>query len=412
VSLVLESLFIVALAGPEIAVVGLDGGGASAEAVADAARSERERGTIVLTTEQVWQRLTGLPTPRSVDRDALSRLLADAAEHEARFDTAGANALREQVLSAFDQSLRPTVDQAELAARAVFDQVAALLGEADRAAAEERALLGVRRFGGFRLDPARYPPGVVAFVESVRQSQSAAPRGRLRIEADGPGTVLIDGREVCTASAACSLELPAGAYRVWMVEPNGGSSLSHHLEVRPGESVLRVALGLESRLSLTPDPALSCSRDCGASLRALGARLGVDRILGVHAPGQPGPAGVLVSVSSGESSPWPPATVTAVPEMSAPTPRPRFSPWSLAPFGVGQFAQDRPVLGGTYLAAEVGLFVWHLVAWQRHAAAVRDDDFGREPSLRDQRNLSAGLFYGSLAAGIVEAVVVGIVTGE
>ena len=63
-------------------------------------------------------------------------------------------------------------------------------------------------------------------------------------------------------------------------------------------------------------------------------------------------------------------------------------------------------------AGQVGLLVWHLVAWQRHADAVSDNDFAREPDLRTQRNISAAAFYGALGASLVEALIVGWVTGE
>ena len=79
---------------------------------------------------------------------------------------------------------------------------------------------------------------------------------------------------------------------------------------------------------------------------------------------------------------------------------------------MGQFVQDRPIFAGGYAATQIGLLVWHLVSWQRHATAVADNDFSREPDLRTQRNVSAALFYGALAASVVEAVVVGLLTGE
>jgi hypothetical protein len=395
-----------------VVVVGLGDAAAVAGAVAAARRQQEHAGATVLADERIWQLLTGIPTPRLVDVQGLRQMLDDAAEHEARFDSAGASALRDEVLRAFDLSIRPSAELRVLAARAAFDQVAALVGAGRLVEARERASSAVRRFGNLALDPTRYPPAAASFVAAVRHAHAKLPHGRLRVETDVPSTLVLDGEESDTVATLHERDLSVGAYRLWLCAENGATSLPHALVVGEGETQMRVALELESRLTLTPTFAIDCRTSCPADLRALGARLGAPRILGVSPPGQTGPAGLWVDVATGRSTEWEADVGWAPATAMTRAARPAFSTWSLVPLGGGQFAQRRPAFGGTYLAVELGLGAWHVIAWQRHAESVRRHDFDREPDLRFQRNLSAGLFYGALVAGIIEAVVVGALTGE
>jgi hypothetical protein len=92
--------------------------------------------------------------------------------------------------------------------------------------------------------------------------------------------------------------------------------------------------------------------------------------------------------------------------------RAAFSPFYLVPFGVGQLVQDRPLFAASYLGIQVGLLGWY--AWVRRevSRAVDLDDLPRERELEQRRDMVLGLFVAAVAAGVIEAVVVGLATGE
>src|SRR2546426_86082 len=102
----------------EVAVIALGDPRAMDDDLAATCAVLRQAGAMVPAPEDLVERLTGVREPRLPDEQALTQMLADAADREARFDTAGANALRGQVLRAFDAALRPSAGLRTLAARA------------------------------------------------------------------------------------------------------------------------------------------------------------------------------------------------------------------------------------------------------------------------------------------------------
>ena len=342
-------------------------------------------------------------------------MLADARDREARFDSAGASALRQEVLHAFDAALRPSPELREAAFTAMLDMVAGLLGDNKSTAADALAKDAVRSFGEARIDPSLYPPAVRDLVARTTKELRGEPRTTLEIRVDTTGLVYADGLSLGTASEQLFCKLPAGAHRVWLVDTRGRSSLPYPTTLGRMPVRLDINLALDQLVDVEPVISVRCGGTCESALRSLGRRLKVANVLGVGTDPNGATNGILVNVASGESATWKPledgrpdleATEAAI------TTRLGFSPLYLVPFGVGQFAQERPAFGFTYAATEVGLLAWHLVAWQRHASSVSHRDFVREPALRSQRNLSAGLFYGAIAAGMTEAVVMGLLTGE
>jgi hypothetical protein len=88
-----------------------------------------------------------------------------------------------------------------------------------------------------------------------------------------------------------------------------------------------------------------------------------------------------------------------------------FRPLFLVPFGVGQFAQDRPVAGAVYATAEAALLAWYVVSRQRLVDVASRYDLGREERLRGQHQLATALFFSSLAATVAECLIVGWLLG-
>ncbi|MEO0813406.1 MAG: hypothetical protein AAFY60_11125, partial [Myxococcota bacterium] len=75
----------------------------------------------------------------------------------------------------------------------------------------------------------------------------------------------------------------------------------------------------------------------------------------------------------------------------------------------GQAAQKRYVEAGVYGAIQLGLGAWNIAATRSANNAVENGDDNIE-SLQNRQDLSAILFYSSLAASIIESVVVWAVT--
>jgi hypothetical protein len=314
--------------------------------------------------------------------------------------------LRNQILRAFDASIRPTQTLRRLAATAAHDLAAAWLGEGQENLALAAAREANRRFGTWPVDSTRHPPSVLKLFERAREGQQT---GVLRVVSTKPGTVWVDGSSAGPLDGAIERVLPVGRYRVWLTDAGGMASLPHKVELDASGSTLTIDMDLEIRLHVQPVFTVECEATCAQDLRAIGQRLAASRVIGVPPPGR---AALEIDVATGESQPWIAARDLEVVDVPLElTVRDRFSPWYLVPFGVGQFVQDRPYTASAYATAQVGLLIWHVVASVRHTSAHDDADFGDEPELRAQRNISAGLFYGSLAASVLEALIVGWLTG-
>ncbi|MEE8409891.1 MAG: hypothetical protein V3T05_09815 [Myxococcota bacterium] len=410
---------LIGASGPETtAVVGLGDPTTTAPAVARATDDRRRDGEVVLERQELLRRLTGLAKTRVAVVSALEKMLADARDREARFDTTGANALRVEILRVFDRSARPTMALRHIAAVAAQEIAAALLAEGNEAGALLRARETLRRFSSTPLDSARHSPAVQALFARAAQELEEGPSGVLTVLCDEAGTVFADGNALGPIDGRLEHRLPAGPYRVWWIDEDGTSGFPHPVEIHGDGASVTIVAALEQSLALEPVVALRCKNDCGDLLLALGKRLAVDHVVGVYPATAEKVHGLRADVAEGRSDVWGDTDVgggggSSNAERGVTTGhRAAFSPLYLVPFGVGQFAQERPIFASAYAAIDGGLLVWHLVAWQRHSKAAGGNDFAREPDLRNRRNLTAVIFYSALAATIAEAVVVGLLTGE
>ncbi|MFC1609653.1 hypothetical protein ACFL6C_01720 [Myxococcota bacterium] len=398
----------------DVAVVGLGEASLVERTVMAAANAHAKTGHQALNLPEMYETLTGIRDPREPNEDSLERMLADARDREARFDSTGALDLRAQILRAFHESARPTKRLRHIAAMAAHDTVAALLSEGRHQEALDAAQEAVRLFADAEVETTRHPPPVCELLARAREQLSVGPRGRLRLRSNGSGWLMVGGWKAGKIDKQLEVDLPVGTYRVWIADDDDHQlSLPHRVEITTHGADLFVDSQLEHLIQLRPVVAVACASACPAFLRALGQRLGVSRIIGVLPEAAEGPDGLEVDVSTGTVKEWqlPAEVVPQIVDQDVES-LARFSPWYLAPFGVGQFAQDRPIFGSSYAVTQAGLLAWHLVAWHRHASAASDHDHAREPDLRWQRNLSAALFYTAIAVSIIEAVVVGLVSGE
>ena len=165
---------------------------------------------------------------------------------------------------------------------------------------------------------------------------------------------------------------------------------------------------------------LSCTESCHDLLRRLGTRARVAKVLALgRLDGRADRTRLLeLDVLRGNVSEreLPRPSVALAPPHSllapvvTPATHPAFSWWYVVPGGVGQFYQGRALVGSAVVATQVGLLAWHALAIRDHQEA--SDDPRIEPDYRATRNLSASIFWGALAVGVLEALVYGAVTGE
>lgn len=408
---ILLSLLAAAPAAPAIAVIGLDDMGAAAPAVHEAIAATPG----ALSQEEILERLTGSRELRAPNIDALRAMLADAREREARFDTAGANALRTEILKAFDSATVETVALRDVAAAAAQDIAAALVAEGNNSGAELLAREALRRFASVPLDPTRHSPAVHAVFDAAREKLAAGQFGELVVETDATGTVLLDGNDLGEVERRLTTRVPGGRYRLWLLDPDGNTSIPRSVEVGESGATVKIGVRLELRLLFSPVVGLRCPGECVEDLLDIGERLGVDELLALPPPGSGRPR-LAVRLAEGVVEELPPVPRGTSVEASntdlRSAPRAAFTPLYLVPFGVGQFSQDRPVFGGAYAAVEAGLLALHLITWHRHASLSKEDVYDNEPDLRLQRNVSLVLFYSSLVANVAEALIVGWVTGQ
>jgi hypothetical protein len=391
-----------------IAVVALDDAPSSATLAAALATRLSAAGETVLTTAQLTQRLVGAAEPRDPSVAALQALLAEGREREAYFDKAGAEALRRQVMGAFDAALRPEAALRKVGAEAARDLAVASLIEGDPEAAREQTHEVWRRFGLVPIDAARLSPAIVRFLTAEREAAEATARVPVVVTSDRGGTLYADGMVLGRTDGKLVTALPAGDYRLWL-ETGGGWSLPRPIRVERGRLEVRIETALDSRLALTDPIALRCAASCKTDLAALARRVRAARIYGVRATGADEGWVLAVEAQTGESHD---GSFTAARGLALRVERPgavaRFSPLYLVPFGGGQLAQHRTALGGAYAAAQLGLLAWHVSARVRYSGA----DAVSQESLRGETNLSLGLLIGAMAVNVVEALTVGYLSGD
>jgi hypothetical protein len=400
------------------AVIALDNSPEVAAVVAAVAKVRAAAGDTPATQMALKTALTGSPTPRDADEAALRRMLEDARQFEARFETGQANGLRRQVLHAFDSAARPSHSLRLLAGEAGLEIAAGLLADGDKKAAARVARETLRHFP-MSVDTRYRAPPVVAFIEAQQRDVEAARRTRVTIRSTRGGAVYSDGILLGKTDGVLVTALWPDRYRLWVEWP-GGSSLPHVVNVAADPLDVQINTELEERLRLEPVVQLTCDENCASSMAALGARLGLPRVVGVRAAeasagDQPAFRVLDVETETGKarvSFVAADGTATTV-EEATPTLRfASFRPVYLVPFGVGQFAQDRPVAGAVYATVEVGLLAWYVVSRQRLVDVASRYDFEKEERLRGQHQLATVLFLSSLAATVAECLIVGWLLGE
>jgi hypothetical protein len=354
----------------------------SAVQLRSAAEALRAQGYAPLDEGELLERLTGSAKVRLPDEGALAAMLQDAREREARFDGAGAQALRSEVTRAFDECLRPSDSLRRLAAAALQDAAALQLADGRAEAAAVLAKEALRRFADVALDTRRHGPAVQELFKAATRAL-ASDTATLTIDSDQLGELYAEGRHLGAIAGRLQVELPVGTYRLWL-QHAGGTSLPYPVRLGPAGAALHIDSALEEQLELTPHVRLRCVGDCETALAKLCARLAVDRCEAASSPERPASAPKAEAALSAEIRSPPGA-------------------WLVVPFGVGQWSQGRRLIGSAFLAGELALLSWHGYSLYQDMTLSRQGA-ARAEGWRQQRNLSAGLVWAGVVAGVAEAL--------
>lgn len=368
-----------------------------------------DRRTIVSHVEAVT-RLTGVESPAASDRGRLIALLGEAREREAEFETERAVALYREIIAAYDQALFPSAPQRVATAQAIQELAATLHASGSVEEAATWAREAMRRFPDHPPDAMRHPPRVIALFDAANDALLADPTGKLDVVSTKGGEVFVDGRSLGRSRGRVMRTLPAGRYRAWLVTDDG-ISLPHPVDLKAGAEIeITIDAELDHCLKLAPVLTLTCEQTWERDLQSLMRAVGATRGVGVPPPefapiaSSVFTAGALV-LSAADSPP-------AVGEAALGAPLPTFSPLYLIPLGGGQLAQERYAFGVTYLAVDIGLVVWSIIASVGYDDVVRGGNVEAEPGARLHRNIAVGVTASFAAATVVEAVIYGLVAGE
>lgn len=364
----------------------------------------RAGGGEVLKGAALLTRLLGVDALRDPDVGALGTMLSDADQLEGHFDTAGANELRQRVLDSFLQTPRPSAKLRVLTARAAHDLMAGWLVEGEQRKAQGAARYALAHFNSYSLEPGRYSPSVRAFFAQEREAFSGEATFELSVTVQRPGVLYIDGDRIGDIQQEWVGRRAPGSYRVWVLGGDGWS-----LPYRVILEAAPVALTLKNRVehcwTLAPSLGWSCEESYRDAGRELLERLGATHLTLVRITGE-GTVHRRDLSAAGESEerflPLTPAGVKLFPPEAVAASR---GPMRYAPLGLGQLVQGRSAVGLTWMAAQAGLLAWHVSALMKYRDLKSQGAYNSTRDARQEQNLSAGLMYGTMVLGVLEAIV-------
>lgn len=343
-----------------------------------------------LSTREVFARLAGISPSELLSAEQMQAMAerADNLDAEGNADEAGS--LRAQVIDAYEHT--PTLDaKIQLQAALALHSLAGALVVANRKK-DALALFATahQRFPTVPIDVMRHRPDVVRVYERATADARRAPTTKVTVQTTRAGTLGFDSNALGPIQTTRVFDAPLGRLMVWVSDARG-RSLAHLIEVGTEPMTVTVDFDLESRLVNDSGLHLSCSTDCDSLLLRMRRAGSFSQVIGVRMTGTDTSETVIADESEmTRRSPLTEVDDIADPPFIAP-PDHRISPWSFAPFGVGQLKQKRHVLGGALLGLAAGALTWNIVS------AVNRDR-GTEDDSPAQQNISAALL---VAIGLV-----------
>jgi hypothetical protein len=352
----------------------------------------------LLGLPQLYLRLTGQSDFAVLSRKELQKTIDEAQRLEANFQSGRAAALRQEGMNKFQRVLQPSEALRDLAPELWVAQVAALLDAEQPIRAFEWALKARAMFAQLKIDAARYTPALVALFKNAGKALEKEPHLELHLSTSVSGDVVLSSGVLAKGKSQFVLKVPHLVRRIWF-KHEGKFSLPYPLPPFGAHYALHIDMDLDQRLFFKPWLGLTCTQTCVADAVLLQKRLRVPRLF-VWRLKEDTPS--LERLVLGDTPHFEKVilTKTIVPPKSST----KFSPAILAPFGLGQFYQKRVAMGVILSVVETALLGWHVWAWQRHAAALDKNDLALETQRREERNLSAGFFYGAVVIGLGEAL--------
>jgi len=180
----------------------------SAEDLVRARQAASAQGETALEDADLVLRLTGMHAVRIANEATLAIMLRDARDAEARFEAEAAEALRQEVVRAFDEAVAPSAGLRALVATALHDSAAAALAEGHADSALSVAREALRRFGGTPLDTKRHPPAVQQLFRRAATTLAAAPHAQLAVTSDREGELWADGTDLGALVGSRTVTLP------------------------------------------------------------------------------------------------------------------------------------------------------------------------------------------------------------
>lgn len=364
------------------------------------------------SARQVQGWLSGIADPSVMTVAEMRAKLDRADELDAEFQIQDAKKLRDEVVAAY--SSMPVAEPAAgvQTALAMQDTAAQLVTTNKKKEALAAFVEQQRRFPTVSIDMNKHRPDIVATYEKAAGEIKKLPQQKLTVASTRAGTVMLDGRSLGAIAAGNSQQVtpgsavgsitamvPRGRYNVWMSDASGRSFM-HPVDVGAMPLAVMVDFDLEQRMVTEPTLFIRCGADCDPVLTRLQKATGVARVIGVRMVSQEASEAVVAD-ATGELKTEPLQTVDEIADPPLVTatakagPDHHISPWSVAPFGVAQFMQHRPVVGTVFAAVTAGAIGWNI------AAATSKDGPHDNPN-RTQQNISAGLVVGAVVGAALE----------
>lgn len=378
-----------------IVVIALGDPVAAKPTIAKIEKSYKRRGAVVLDSQGALMRLTGLDAPHRPNADSLGKMLEDAYDLFARFQSPAE--LLDQVYAAYWSDPYPDAETRSYAAWSIQLRAAAAWTENRGEQAKRQAALYLAEFPDVPVDERRINPSLQHKFHDVYVGLGPAPRSTPTVIVDRPATIFVDGLPAAKKVTNAKLDVPAGKHRIWAAGEDGSRSLPKLVQLDQTESTLHFSIDLDQRLTFEP-LGLRCIADCMSDLRRLAARMGAQVIAVEQTAGGPKIATL---------DPENPAASTDFRYMD----RPQFSWLNFFPLGIAQAYQNRVGYALTYAGIQLAAWGFFTYATVQHQNSVTSADWAHEPGLRRRQNTALSVALVFTGASVVEALSVAWLTG-
>ncbi len=366
--------------------------------------------------------LVGSDKPIEQSAASWRKSLSEAIEKDALFEVETAESLRREIETSYEISPTLNYDLIQLRAQAGHDRVSSLLAEGKKLQAIDVARETLRRFRDIKLDRKRHPPNVIQFFEQALETILKQTEGEIVIQGKISGILYADGNRLGPIEAQKRYKLPYGSYRLW-VRDGPTTTLARAVRISSESQVIAFNEILDPALQVLPHHHLACSNNCEAILGMFAKRLGTTSLTGVRRAAEGNGLYEVIRVTQNANvlektliNRHGLTVQLAAPALAQAQNPPTdhagkdssFSALWLIPAGGGQFAQGRWGWGIAWASLEAGLLAWNIHAATSYYSAEPGSQARK--SAENQAKISGGVLYTTIAVGIAEAIITGLLT--